>query len=434
MIMSSVPISTGTQPKGKLRYTVVIWLLIGGMINYIDRSILSIAAPEMMNDLNFTATDIGLLGTAFSWAYALGQLPSGWLIDQFGPKKIFGIGIMIWSFATFAAGIVSVLWLFILLRILLGIGEAPCFPSAAKITSKWYPKKERGFISGIWDSSSKWGPALAPPILVLIMATFGWKELFYFAGIVGIIFGGIFLKFYNDPEKSKKLTKEEYDYIKQDNEDSNEVETSTISWFSLFKYRSVWGMILGFFCTIWIWNIFLVFLPLYLLDRFAVSFAALGLLASIPWIGGAFGNIISGYVSKKMAESGRFTPMKAKQIIISISAVISAVTVIMIPFINSIGLTVTLMTVALFFISSITGNAWALATDVAPSFMVASVGSIQNFGGYFGGALSPVVAGMIVDLTGSYTLAFISGGLIAGCAAICYLFIVKHPIQTQNVQ
>ena len=141
MSMSSVPLSTGTQPKGKLRYTVVIWLLIGGMINYIDRSILSIAAPEMMNDLNFTATDIGLLGTAFSWAYALGQLPSGWLIDQFGPKKIFGIGIMIWSFATFAAGIVSVLWLFILLRILLGIGEAPCFPSAAKITSKWYPKK-----------------------------------------------------------------------------------------------------------------------------------------------------------------------------------------------------------------------------------------------------------------------------------------------------
>src|SRR5690606_23813021 len=143
---------------------------------------------------------------------------------------------------------------------------------AAKITSKWYPKKERGFISGIWDSSSKWGPALAPPILVLIMATFGWRELFYFAGIVGIIFGGIFLKFYNDQEKSKKLTKEEYDYIKQDNEDSNAVETSTISWFSLFKYRSVWGMILGFFCTIWIWNIFLVFLPLYLLDRFAVSF------------------------------------------------------------------------------------------------------------------------------------------------------------------
>ena len=427
------PLNDPAETKKKFRYTVVIWLLIGGMINYIDRSVLSIAAPGIMEELNFTTTDIGILGTAFSWAYAMGQLPSGWLIDKVGPKKIYGLAVIIWSGATFAGGLVSSLVVFVMLRILLGVAEAPEFPASAKITSEWYPKKERGFMSGIWDSSTKWGPAIAPPILILIMATFGWRELFYFAGLLGIIFGGLFLKFYNTPEKSKRLSKEELAYIRSDGDNTKELESETrVSWGSLFKYRSVWGMILGYFCTIWIWNIFLVFLPLYLLDVYNVSFAALGLLASIPWIGGGLGNIAGGYVTKKMIESGKFSSMKSKQILMSVAALSAGATVVFMPFVNTIGSTVTLMTIALFFIAAITGNAWALASDVAPVSMVASVGSIQNFGGYFGGAFSPVVAGIIVDVTGSYTMAFVSGGIIAACAAIFYFFVVKQPIHKVN--
>ncbi len=427
------PLNDPTATKKKFRYTVVIWLLIGGMINYIDRSVLSIAAPGIMEELNFTTTDIGILGTAFSWAYAMGQLPSGWLIDKVGPKKVYGLAVIIWSGATFAGGLVSSLVVFVMLRILLGVAEAPAFPASAKITSEWYPKKERGFMSGIWDSSTKWGPAIAPPILIFIMATFGWRELFYFAGVLGIIFGGLFLTFYNRPEKSKRLSKEELAYIKSDGDNTKELELETkVSWGSLFKYRSVWGMILGYFCTIWIWNIFLVFLPLYLLDVYNVSFAALGLLASIPWIGGGLGNIAGGYATKKMIESGKFSSMKSKQILMSVAALIAGATVIFMPFVNTIGSTISLMTIALFFIAAITGNAWALASDVAPVSMVASVGSIQNFGGYFGGAFSPVVAGIIVDVTGSYTMAFVSGGIIAACAAIFYFFLVKKPIHEVN--
>ncbi|WP_217807192.1 MFS transporter [Tuberibacillus sp. Marseille-P3662] len=429
-ISTNLPTQT---PKLKFRYTVVIWLLIGGMINYLDRSILSIAAPKMMTDLGFSATDIGLLGTAFSWSYAVMQLPSGWLIDRFGAKKVYTLGVLIWSAATFFSGMVAALWVFVLLRILLGAGEAPCFPTSAKVTANWYPKKERGLITGIWDSSSKWGPALAPPLLIFIMVTFGWRELFYFAGLIGGIFAVLFFIFYQNPNKSKKLSKKELAYIEANGSGKEQrTKDSNINWLSLFKYRSVWGMIFGYFCTIWIWNIFLVFLPLYLLDVYQISLAELGIYASIPWIGGAFGNITGGYLTKKMVDLGWTTAMKSRQIFISICAVLTAVCVILLPFMNSIASTITLMTLALAFISAITGNAWALATDVAPSSMVASVGSIQNFGGYFGGAFSPVVAGFIVESTGSYSLAFISGGIIVGCAAICYLFIVKNPIKEET--
>jgi sugar phosphate permease len=419
---------------GNLRWTVVIWLLLGGIINYLDRTNLSIAAPEMIKELHLTATDIGLMGSVFSWTYAFCQLPSGWLIDRFGAKRVYSIAVLWWSIATAMTGACSKLGTLLGSRVLLGIGEAPCFPTNAKITSHWFPKKEHGLATGIWDASSKVGPALAPPILVALMVGYGWRALFYITGIIGIVFIICFMKFYKNPEHSRKLSAREMAYIKEDdrsNGQSSEQATPKVKWSSLFKYRSVWGMILGFFCTIWIWNIFLNFLPMYLVKVHHLSLKDLGIYAAIPWVGGIFGDVFGGYVGKKLTDNGIATPINAKRIIITVCALLSAVVVIAVPFVNGLGITITLFTLALCFTSAITGSAWALAGDIAPPSMVGSVGSIQNFGGYFGGAFSPVIAGMIVDGTGSYSLAFISGGIIAGCAALCYWFIVKDPIVEQ---
>jgi MFS family permease len=358
------------------------------------------------------------------------QLPAGWLIDRFGTKKIYSIAVLWWSGATFMMGLFNKLPSFIIVRLLLGAGEAPCWPTGAKITSYWFPKKERGFATGLWDSSSKWGPAIAPPLLVAIMLAFGWRSLFYITGIAGVLFSIAFWIFYKNPEHSRKLSKEEFEYIQSEGAGFEEnLVNSKIKWRSLFKYKTVWGMILGFFCTIWIWNIFLVFLPLYLVEVHGVTLQELGIYASIPWVGGIFGAIFGGYLTKKLVDKGITSPVKAKRALISICAILAAIVVIFVPFVDSLAMKITLFTLALCFISAITGSAWALAGDIAPPSMVASVGAIQNFGGYFGGALSPFIAGLIVDKTGSYSLAFISGGIIAGCAALCYWFLVKNPIQ-----
>jgi MFS family permease len=418
------------ESKGKVRWTVVFWLLVGGMINYFDRANLAIAAPEMMKELNLTNTDIGLLGTVFSWTYAMMQLPSGWLIDRFGTKRVYSIAVTWWSIATFLTGACNKMSTLIATRVLLGIGEAPCFPTSAKVTSYWFPKKERGLATGIWDSSSKWGPALAPPLLTMIMLAYGWRALFYVTGAIGIVFVLFFLVYYRNPEKSRRLSKQEMEYIRSDGAGAeHNIRDSKVKWRDLFKYRSVWGMILGFFCTIWTWNIFLTFLPLYLKETQHITLAQMGIYSSIPWIGGIIGNITGGYITKKMADKGLASPIAAKRAVICTSAILAAISIVFVPFVNSLGITVALLTMALGFISAITGSAWALAGDIAPASMVASVGAIQNFGGYFGGAFSPLATGMIADATGSYALAFISGGIIAGCAALCYGFIVKEPIE-----
>ncbi|MFY4775715.1 MFS transporter [Metabacillus sp. RGM 3146] len=423
-------VQTLPQPKKNWRWTVVIWLIIGGLINYLDRANLSIAAPEMMKDLKLSNTDIGLFGTLFSWSYALMQLPAGWLIDRFGAKKMYAISLAWWSIATMLTGAVNKISSFVIARLLLGVGEAPGWPAGAKMTSFWFPKKERAFATGLWDSASKWGPAIAPPILVAIMVAFGWRALFYITGAVGVVFALLFVIFYRNPDKSNGLSKEEFAYIQAEGAGTEEsLSQSKIKWAQLFKYKSMWGMILGFFCTIWIWNIFLVFLPLYLVKSNGVSLQQLGFLASIPWLGGVFGAIFGGYLIKRLVDRNIASPIKAKRILISVCAVLTAIVVILVPFFSSLGIKMTLMTLALCFISAITGSAWALAGDIAPPSMVASVGSIQNFGGYFGGAFSPIIAGIIVDRTDSYSLAFISGGIIAGCAALCYWFLVKDPIE-----
>jgi sugar phosphate permease len=423
------PASTAGLARMNFRWQVIIWLLIGGIINYIDRASLSIAAPEMIHDLGLSRTQIGLLGTVFSWTYAVMQLPAGWIIDRFGAKKAYALAMIWWSVATYLTGVVGTVSGLLIMRALLAVGEAPCWPTAAKITAAWFPTKERGFATGIWDSSSKWGPALAPAVLVALMVTFGWRSLFHVTGFVGIAFALIFLVFYRNPIQSKRLSKEEFAYIEAGGGgQERSIGNSRREWTGLFRHQSVWGMILGYFCAIWLWNLFLVFLPLYLLDRFHISFAQLGVYASIPWIGGAVGEIIVGYLTKKMVDRGMASPIDAKRMWIVICAIGAAASAVAMPVVDSLGLTITLMTLGLAFLAAIIGAAWALASDVAPKSMIASVSAIQNFGGYFGGAFSPVVAGFIVDRTGSYSIALITGGLVAGSSALFYWFMVKRVV------
>jgi sugar phosphate permease len=427
----TLPLPAAAAPPARIgyRWHVLFWLLVGGIINYLDRASLSIAAPGMIQELGLTRTQIGLLGSVFAWTYALMQLPAGWLIDRFGAKRAYALGMIWWSVATWLTGVVGSISALLVMRALLAVGEAPCWPTAAKITAAWFPAKERGFATGIWDSSSKWGPALAPALLVALMIAFGWRSLFHVTGAFGIAFALLFLVLYRNPRDSQRLSKSELEYIEAGGGGhERSLTTSSLKWRWLFVRRSVWGMILGYFCTIWLWNIFLVFLPLYLLDRYHISFAQLGVVAGIPWVGGALGEIAVGYLAKKLVDRQLASAIGAKRLLIACCAAGAAVCAIALPFSHSLNMTLALFTVGLAFLAAMIGSAWALAADIAPSSMVASVSAIQNFGGYFGGAFSPLVAGFIVDTTGSYALAFISGGIIVGCAAPFYWFMARKPI------
>ena len=414
-----------------LRWWILGWALAAGIINYMDRSAISIAAPQLIKEFGMTRTDIGLLGTVFSWTYAFAQLPAGWLVDKLGARKMYFLAIAGWSIATALMALGGKMWQFITFRFLLGVTEAPNGPASAKLTADWFPRTERGQATAIWDSGSKWGPAIAPPVLTAIMLTFGWQAIFLFLGVAGLVLALAFFIYYRSPEEHKRITAKELDYI--ESQRATQVLTAKkVSWLGLFKHRQIWGMMAGFFCVIWIWNIFIVFLPLYLQEERGVSIANSGWLAAVPYLGAAILGITGGWVMTRYAKKAGRDPLLAKRHVMSAAAVIAGILICLIPFVDSLPLALAVMTVALGFVATMQAAAWAMPGDIVDNSQVASVGAIQNFGGYFGGAFAPLLTGVIADATGSYAPSFVIGGIIAALAAVAYTVLVREPIRDKT--
>lgn len=193
---------TGARISSLKKYqsiTVVLLLLIG-IVNYLDRSALSIANTSIQKDMLISPSQMGILLSAFSLAYAFAQLPLGIIIDRLGSKISLGAALLTWSVAQSVSGLVNSFAGFIGLRIVLGVGEAPMFPSAAKALSEWFEAEKRGTPTGIVLSSTCIGPCLAPPLLTLFMINFGWRGMFVITGLIGIVLAACWLMFY----KSKK--------------------------------------------------------------------------------------------------------------------------------------------------------------------------------------------------------------------------------------
>lgn len=423
--------TSGNVAMGSKRWFVAFMLLVGGFVNYLDRASLAVAAPSMMSDLHLTNTDIGLMGSVFSIFFAFSQFPAGWLADRFGPRKVYASAATLWGLSTMLTGLCSTLPALLCARALLGMTEAPGWPTSAKITSIWFPRKERALASSIWDASSRWGLAFAPPILVFMSIHFGWGTLFYLAGSLGVIFGLLFFFIYRHPENHPTITDDEKRYIVSGGGGSapQQAVGERVKWRELFRYRSMWGMMLGWFCYIWLFNIFVTFLPLYLMRTQHMTLSSMGFYASIPYFAGVIGALVGGYAVKWLIDSRRSAdPLQAKKIVIMVAALISGGTTIAVPFCDSLVMALVMMTLAMFFLSAVSCTCWAIPGDVASNDIVGSVCGIQNFGGFLGGALSPLVTGYIADVTGSYAMAFISGGAIAALTGLCYWFLVRKPI------
>lgn len=319
------------KPAGRQRWLVLGLLCLIALVNNIDRLTLSIAAPAMQHELGFTATDIGLLGSAFSLFYAFGQLPSGWFVDRFGPRRLLGVSVVVWSAATAAMGTAHSFGAFLIARAWLGAAESPSLPSTNKIVTQWFPKKEQGIANASWDAALKVGPAFLTFALVFVVAEFGWRSMYLAAGVAGVVVAIVFLFFYRDVDRNTRLSREERAYIAHDGEVRAAADAVRVPWTAMFKRQSMWGMMAGFFCNLWVYQIFLVFIPMFIIEQFGVKFSSLGLAASVPWVGAIIGDIVSGIVSGKLAERSGWTTLKAKKVTIVAALLLQAIVLALLP-------------------------------------------------------------------------------------------------------
>ncbi|MDE1179924.1 MFS transporter [Paraburkholderia sp.] len=414
-----------SQRLKRTQVIAVVFLTIAGVVNYLDRSTLSIANHSVSQELHLSGAQMGLLLSAFSLAYAFAQLPVGAMLDRFGSRAMLGLGMLVWSLAQVAGGFIQTLNHFLAARIVLGVAEAPLFPAGAKVVNEWFAVRERGGPTGTFIASSTIAPMIAPPLLTVLMLSFGWRPMFVIMGVLGVLVSvGWYVVYRNRDEVA--LTEAETAYLN----DGVQIEErpkglSFAEWGTLFKLRNTWGMIFGFMGVIYMVWLYLTWLPGYLEHERHLSIARTGWLVSIPYIFGTFGMAGSGYIADYLLKRG-MAPIRSRKWPVCVGLIGAAAFTVPAAYTPSTALAITYVSLAMFFVNLASGSAWALVSVAAPRHLVASLGSMQNFGGYLGGSFAPVITGIVVDQTHSFVNALLISAGVAFAAAFVYLFVVKE--------
>ncbi len=406
-------------------------LLLTGAVNYIDRIALSIANPLIRQELHLSIAEMGVLLSVFLWTYCFAQLPVGFAIDRIGPRLLLGLAAIVWSLAQIFAGAVTSMRQFALTRVLLGVGEAPQFPLGAKVVRSWFNVRDRGTPTGIFNSASTLGPAIAPPLLTFLMLSFGWRWMFIFIGIVGVFVGVLWWAVYRNPVDSR-LTAEERQYLVQGEDQTHGAQVTFAEWRSLFGYRTTWGMIFGNFGNgymIWLYG---AWLPGYLEIQRHISIPHTGWLAAIPYVFGVIGSLFGGWAADRLMHAG-LSPINSRKVPIILGMVGAAGCTIFAALTPSDTAAVAAISVALFAGNLAGATIWALAVVAAPSKGVASLGSMQNFGGFLGGALAPMLTGFIVQSAHSFAPALILSAVVSLLSALVYLLVVREPVVLREI-
>ena len=411
----------------RIQWVALAFLMLAGIVNYLDRSTLSIANHSVSGELGLSASQMGLLLSAFSFSYAFSQLPIGVLLDRFGARIMLGLGMLVWSVAQLFGGLVQTLPQFLAARICLGIGEAPQFPAGAKVVSEWFSLRERGRPSGIFVASSTIGPALAPPILTSLLLVFGWRWMFIVMGVLGIAVAlGWYAVYRNRSEVA--LAPEEVVHLTEEEPHARAERRVTFAeWRGLFAEPTTWGLIFGFMGVVYMVWLYLTWLPAYLEHERHLSIARTGWIVSIPYLFGTLGMLSSGFVADSLMARG-VAPIRSRKWPICTGLIFAAIFTVPAAYTPNTTLAIVYLSLAMYFINLASGGAWALVSVAAPRHLVASLGSIQNFGGYFGGSFAPFITGVVVDRTHSFVNAFLISAGVSVVAALVYMFVVRVPI------
>lgn len=426
MAIQTLASQTGAKPARirRVQNVTLVLLFIACIVNFLDRSSLSVAGEAIRGGLGLSATEFGVLLSAFSLSYGFAQLPSGMLLDRFGPRIVLGAGLIFWSLMQALTGMVNSFSHFILLRIGLGIGEAPFMPAGVKSINDWYVQKERGTAVGIFNSSTVLGQAIAPPALVLMQIAWGWRTMFVVIGLAGIVVGLCWYAWYRNRAQFD-LQQDERLYLAAPVQARPTLNFS--EWLGLFKRRTTWGMILGFSGVNYTGWLYIAWLPGYLQAQQGLSLAKTGWVAAIPFLAAAVGMWVNGIVVDALARRG-YDLAKTRKTAIVVGLLLSALGTLLVVQSSSPAQAVAFISMALFCVHFAGTSAWGLVQVLVSEQKVASVAAIQNFGSFVFASFAPVVTGWVVDTTHSFNLALVIAACVTFTGALCYFFIVKDPI------
>ncbi|SMG50834.1 MFS transporter [Paraburkholderia susongensis] len=429
--------AVSTARRSKARYKILALLAIGTMINYLDRTVLGIAAPQLTKELGINAALMGLLFSVFSWSYVAAQIPGGLFLDRFGSKVTYFLSMTFWSLCTLAQGLVHGIGALFAFRLGLGVSEAPCFPTNSRVVATWFPQSERAMATGTYTVGEYIGLAFFSPFLFMLMGAFGWRSLFLVVGGVGLVFGVVWWLLYREPRDHPAANQEELDYIEagggltQRGKDADaaagDVAASPKRGFEwrtigqLLRHRQLTGICLGQFAGNSTLVFFLTWFPTYLATERHMAWLKIGFFAIMPFIAASIGVMFGGVFSDWLLRRGK-SPNVARKLPI-IAGLLLASTIILANYVESNVVVIAILSVA-FFAQGMAALGWTLVSDIAPEGLLGVTGGIFNFAANLAGIVTPLVVGVIVAATGSFVGALVFIGVIALIGALSYIFVV----------
>jgi sugar phosphate permease len=415
-----------TRP-GIGRWYVLLLLGVMYLITYLDRVNISTAAPVISKEFGFDKVTMGAIFSAFVWAYAIFQVPGGWLGDRFGPRRVLTIIVAYWSVMTAATAAATSAISFVIIRFLFGIGEAGAFPGATRAMQLWYPRDERGFVQGITHSASRLGAAIAPPLVVLIMTTLGWQSVFFICGAVGIVWSlWWYLTYRNLPEEHGLVTRAELEHIRGVDEKGNIREpridtTASVPWGTLLRSPNMWAIMCAYFTYVYCLWIFLSWLPTYLMEFRQFTLLKVGLFASLPLWAGVVGDTVGGLATDWLLKKSGNTKLARR--LVAITGMLGCVAFIVPAALTENAYTaVYCLTAAMFFLECTIGPSWAVPMDVGGNYS-GTVSGMMNMAGNIGGALSPLVFGFLVQFSSWQAPFIVAAGLLVAGALVWGLWL-----------
>ncbi len=403
---------------------LMVWLCFMALaVNYTDRANLAVAAPSIRQALHLDSTTMGFLLGSFFWTYAIMQLPAGWLVDRFGARLMFPIAVCWWSLFTALTAVANSAAALFGFRLLLGAGEAGGYPSSARVVARWFPPHERGIASSIFDSGSRVGNLVAIPLCAWLISSFGWRASFVVTGLLGFVWTAAWLAIYRKPERHPDVTPEALREIEQSRA-APAVDEPAIGWSSLFRYRTVWGMMIGFFCLNFVIYFFITWFPTYLMSARHFSLKQFGVLGLIPGLIAVPGGWLGGFTSDWLYRRGWSLTAARKTCLVGGMLLSSVITFAAI--VPAAWMALALFGVAYASLAFTAASIWSLPGDVAPTRAhVASIGGIQNFASNLAGVVTTSFTGVMLTIThGSFAIPLATAGLLCLLGAASYLFIV----------
>jgi sugar phosphate permease len=421
-------VSAVDKRTGRTRWYIGGLLGAGMFVNYVDRVNLSVATPAIMADFDISASQMGVLASAFLWTYAALQMPIGSVIDKIGVRWVNRIGVLLWAVASFVTAAAGGLGLLVFARLLLGIGEAPTVPAGWKAIGQWFPKQERGTATAIFDGCAKISNVIGIPIMAFLVSVFSWHAAFLFTGVLSLLYLVAWWLLYRSPTAAVadgRMSEAELTYIHEGGAEREDTiaEGSLRGIGYLLRRRKTWGLALGYASYTYAYYVLLTWLPGYLKAEFGVNLLQGGLYTMIPWLVAVIAQfLVAGLLMDRwVARTGQVT--KVRRIVLVVSLLVS-MAVTGAAYSDSIGVAITFISIGAAGLAVSVPAGASIVSLIAPEGYTGSLGGIVNFIANLLGIAAPIVTGMVVDATGSFAGAFVVTGGVLLAGIICYTVVL----------